>query len=189
MKKLLAISLSSFLIMAQAIASINNGIGGSTGGSNSMDWGEIFNSSSEYRAHFPSIYYNGATITIDNLCDNGLEIVTAREVPVRVKPNDASEDAPKILEYQYVKIPRWRLISAVCLETLKVDPTSEMCMEMRADATVPLRYKVKVEPLHHNIGSDAKPFEKEYTIPTCEDWDYMRDQVNASDFWESFLKT
>ncbi len=189
MKKLLTLSLTSFLIMAQAFGSIGNGIGGSSGGSSSMDWGEIFNSSAEYRTHFPSIYYNGVSIGIDNLCDTGSEVITAKEIPVRVKPSEgAASDAPKILEYQRVAIPRWRLISAVCKDTLKVDPSSEACSQMRYDSTVPLTYKVRVEPLHPNIGT-SEAFEKDYTIPSCEDWDYIRNQVNASDFWESFLST
>lgn len=189
MKKLLAITLSSFLMMGHAIAAINNGIGGSSGGSNSMDWGDILRSSAEYRTHFPSIYYNGTTISIDNLCDNGTEIVTATEIPIRVKPSDGPVDAPKILEYQRVRIPRWRLVTAACRQSLDVDSTSDRCIEMRADSAAPLRYKVRVEPLHHSIGLEAVPFEKEYVIPTCEEWDYLRNQVNASDFWESFLRT
>lgn len=188
MKKLLAITLTSILIMAQAFASVGNGIGGSSGGSNSMDWGEILNARAEYRTHFPSIYYNGMNIGIDNLCDNGADIVTAKDVPVRVKPNENAGDAPKILEYQRVRIPRWRLITAACKESLNFDPTSEMCMGNNSDSSVPLRYKVKVEAINpHTTGNES--FEKEYTIPTCDEWDYIRNQVNASDFWESFTST
>ena len=63
MKRLLKSTLFLFLLSGQILAS-TNGIGGSNGGSNAMDWSEIFAQSSRYRTHFPTVSYKGSQIGI-----------------------------------------------------------------------------------------------------------------------------
>lgn len=181
MRTLFKITLLSLLLMTSVFASTNNGIGGSTGGSSSMDWSEIFAMSTRYKAHFPSIVYKGSNIRIDNLCDNGVDIITAEEVPVMVQSDKEDANSPKILEYQKVTIPKWRLIYNACQETGTI--SDELCNRPASDKS-PLKYKVKIEDL--DAEDTISTFEKIYAIPSCEEWQYQRQSFDSSSFWQSF---
>lgn len=181
MRTLIKITLLSLLMTTGLLASTNNGIGGSTGGSSSMDWSEIFAMSVRYKAHFPSIVYKGSNIRIDNLCDNGVDVVTAEEVPVMVQADKNDENSPKILEYQKVSIPKWRLVYSACQGS---DALSDEYCKGPVTSTSTLKYKVKVEDL--DAEDTVSTFEKIYTIPSCDEWQYQRQSFDTSNFWESF---
>lgn len=180
MRTLIKITLLSLFLMTGVLARTDNGIGGSTGGSSSMDWSEIFAMSTRYKAHFPSIVYKGSNIGIDNLCDSGEEIITAEDVPVMVQSDKNDENSPKILEYQKVSIPRWRLIYTACQESGIL--SDDFC-KGPASAHSPLKYKVKVQDF--DTEGSFSTFEKIYTIPSCDEWHYQRQSFDTSNFWES----
>lgn len=154
---------------------VANGIGGSTGGSNSMDWSEIFASSSRYHAHFPTIVYKGSNIGIDSLCEEGEQVITAQEVPVMVQSDSNDINSPKILEYQRISIPRWRLLSTLCAD-------GGQCNEISTESSK-LKYRIKIDALESD--QSVSTFEKIYVIPTCDEWEYQRHSFDSSTFWES----